>query len=183
LCSCAAIRSDRSTTSCDRSAISADRCSYRTSGADAPLASGLVPDTLLGGGAGGYAKVPEHHGGVAVAEVLRAAGVANLFCLPGGHLGAVTDGCAKHGIRLIGTRHEAAAVHMAEAWARCTGQTGVAGVTAGPGFTNSVTGLANSQAGGIPVVVLGGRTPWGLRGKGAVPAVDPEALGRAAAQW
>src|SRR5207248_7806460 len=97
-----------------------------------------MPQTLLEG-AGGYAAVPEHHGGVTIAEVLQGAGVGTLFCLPGGHLGAVTDGCGKAGLRIVGTRHESAAVHMAEAWARCTGETGVAGITAGPGFTNCVT--------------------------------------------
>lgn len=139
--------------------------------------------TLFGGGSGGYEKVPEHHGGVAIAEVLKGAGVDHLFCLPGGHIGPVTDGCSKAGIRIVGTRHESAAVHMAEAWARCTGRTGVAAVTAGPGFTNCVTGLANAQATGIPVTVLGGRTPLNLRGRGAVQDVDQSTVSRAVAKW
>jgi acetolactate synthase-1/2/3 large subunit len=141
-----------------------------------------TPETLLQG-AGGYASVPDHHGGVAIAEVLQGAGVGTLFCLPGGHLGAVTDGCGKAGMRIVGTRHESAAVHMAEAWARCTGETGVAGITAGPGFTNCVTGVANANAGGVPLVVFGGRTPLGLRGKGAVQDVDQEALARPITKW
>ena len=140
-------------------------------------------DTLFGGGSGGYAKVPDHHGGVAIAEVLTGAGVDHLFCLPGGHIGPVTDGCQKAGIRIVGTRHESAAVHMAEAWARCTGRTGVAAVTAGPGFTNCVTALANAQATGIPVTVLGGRTPLNLRGRGAVQDVDQSTVSRAVAKW
>ena len=140
-------------------------------------------DTLLGGGEGGYVKPPDHHGGVAVAEALRAAGVTHVFCLPGGHLAPVNDGCTKLGIEVIGTRHESAAVHMAEAWARCTGRTGVAAVTAGPGFTNCVTGLANAQSTGIPVVVLGGRTPLTLRGRGAVQDVDQESVARVVAKW
>ena len=142
-----------------------------------------MSDTLLGGGAGEYATMPPHHGGVAVAEVLAAAGVARLFCLPGGHIAPVTDGCREVGIDVITTRHESAAVHMAEAWARTTGQVGVAGVTAGPGFTNGVTGLANAQATGIPVAVLGGRTPLNLRGKGAVQDCDQETVARAVAKW
>ncbi|MBW3665374.1 MAG: thiamine pyrophosphate-binding protein [Actinobacteria bacterium] len=140
-------------------------------------------ETLLGGGDGGYQKVPEDHGGVAVARVLHAAGVRRLFCLPGGHIGPVTNGCAEVGIEVITTRHESAAIHMAEAWARTTGEVGVAAVTAGPGFTNGVTGLANAQATGIPVVVLGGRTPLGLRGKGAVQDADQESIARAVAKW
>lgn len=140
-------------------------------------------DTLLGGGDGGYAAVPAHHGGTVAGEVLAAAGVSHLFFLPGGHLAPVVHGCAAAGIRLVGTRHESAAVFMAEAWARCTGEVGVAGVTAGPGFTNAVTGIANSQATGIPTVVLGGRTPLSLRGKGAVQDCDQESVARAVAKW
>ena len=140
-------------------------------------------DTLLGGGSGGYAKVPAHHGGVVVAEALKAGGVDTLFFLPGGHVAPLINGCREVGIRVISTRHESAAVHMAEAYARTTGRTGVAAVTAGPGFTNSVTGIANAQATGVPVVVLGGRTPLALRGIGAVQDADQETVARAVAKW
>jgi acetolactate synthase-1/2/3 large subunit len=140
-------------------------------------------ETLLGGGEGGYASVPVHHGGTAVGEALAAAGVRTLFCLPGGHIAPVTNGCEAAGIRVLTTRHESAAVHMAEAWARTTGEVGVAAVTAGPGFTNGVTGLANAQSTGIPVAVLGGRTPLALRGKGAVQDCDQETVARAVAKW
>ncbi len=141
-----------------------------------------MPETMLEG-SGGFQGVPDHHGGVTVAECLQRAGVGTLFCLPGGHVAPVTDGCGRAGMRIVGTRHESAALHMAEAWARCTGEVGVAGITAGPGFTNCLTGLANAQAGGIPLVALGGRTPLGLRGKGAVQDVDQESLARAVAKW
>lgn len=140
-------------------------------------------DTLLGGGSGGYAAVPERHGGALIGRALAAAGTSHLFFLPGGHVAPVVQGCAAAGIELVGTRHESAAVFMAEAWARCTGRTGVAAVTAGPGFTNAVTGIANSQSTGIPTVVLGGRTPLGLRGKGAVQDCDQEAVARVVAKW
>lgn len=140
-------------------------------------------ETLLGGGAGGYAQVPDHHGGVAVAETLHAAGVRRIFCLPGGHVAPITDGCREVGIDVVTTRHESAAIHMAEAWARTTGEVGVAAVTAGPGFTNGVTGLANAQATGIPVVVLGGRTPLDLRGMGAVQDTPQEAVASTVAKW
>ena len=142
-----------------------------------------MSDTLLGGGDGGYAAVPDHHGGSVVGEVLAAAGTSHLFFLPGGHIAPVVQGCHDAGIGLVGTRHESAAVFMAEAWARCTGQTGVAAITAGPGFTNAVTGIANSQSTGIPTVVLGGRTPLALRGKGAVQDCDQESVARVVAKW
>ncbi len=142
-----------------------------------------MSDTLLGGGSGGYQKVPAHHGGTVVAEALHAAGVSPLFFLPGGHLAPVIDGCTAMGIDLVSVRHESSAVFMAEGWARCTGRTGVAGVTAGPGFTNAVTGIANSQSTGIPTLTLGGRTPLALRGKGAVQDCDQESVARAVAKW
>jgi len=140
-------------------------------------------ETLLGGGAGQYTKIPEHHGGVAIAEVLRAAGVTRIFGLPGGHVAALFNGCQDVGIEVLTTRHESAAVHMAEAWARTTGQVGVAAITAGPGFTNAVTGLANAERTGIPVVVFGGRTPLALRGKGAVQDADQHAVAAAVCKW
>ncbi|MDX1512005.1 MAG: thiamine pyrophosphate-binding protein, partial [Nitriliruptorales bacterium] len=119
-------------------------------------------ETLLGGGAGEYATIPAHHGGVAIAEVLAAAGIERIFGLPGGHIAALFQGCEALGIEVLTTRHESAAVHMAEAIARTTGRTGVAAITAGPGFTNAVTGLANAERTGIPVAVFGGRTPLSL---------------------
>lgn len=151
---------------------------------DQPIgAAAPASETLLGGGAGEYQRMPERHGGVAVAEALLASGVDTMFFLPGGHIAPVIDGCRQTGVRVISTRHESAAVHMAEAWARRTGQTGVAAVTAGPGFTNGVTGLANANATGIPVTVLGGRTPLALRGRGAVQDADQESIARAVAKW
>lgn len=145
--------------------------------------AGTPPETLLAEAAGEATVVPQDHGGVAVARALSDTGVDTLFFLPGGHIAPVVNGCARAGIRTVSTRHESGAVHMAEAWARCTGRTGVAAVTAGPGFTNAVTGLANAQATGIPVVVLGGRTPLRLRGRGAVQDAEQEAVARAVAKW
>jgi acetolactate synthase I/II/III large subunit len=140
-------------------------------------------ETLLAEAAGVATVVPADHTGLLVARVLADAGVETVFFLPGGHVAPVVNGCARAGIRTVSTRHESGAVHMAEAWARCTGRTGVAAVTAGPGFTNAVTGLANAQATGIPVTVLAGRTPLGLRGRGAVQDAEQEAVARAVAKW
>ncbi len=145
--------------------------------------AGTPADTLLAAAAETTTAVPDDHGGLAVARVLADAGVETVFFLPGGHIAPVVNGCARLGIRTVSTRHESGAVHMAEAWARCTGRTGVAAVTAGPGFTNAVTGLANAEATGIPVAVLGGRTPLALRGRGAVQDVEQEAVARVVAKW
>ena len=61
-----------------------------------------------------------------MAEALEQAGVDTVFFLSGGHMAPVVNGGEGRGIRGISTRHESAAVHMAEAWARCSGRTGVA---------------------------------------------------------
>lgn len=98
-------------------------------------------------------------GGEMVARMLEREGVRNVFALVGGHLDPILQGCVNHGIRIIDTRHEQAAGHMADGWARATGRPGVAIVTAGPGVTDVVTAVANAYVDAIPMVVLGGRSP------------------------
>lgn len=96
------------------------------------------------------------HGGLMAARVLKAEGVKYLFGLCGGHTNPLYDGCLAEGIKIIDTRHEQAAVHMAEGWALTTGQPGVCAFTAGPGVTNAVTGMVNASESQVPVVVFGG---------------------------
>ncbi|MEE8346108.1 MAG: thiamine pyrophosphate-binding protein, partial [Dehalococcoidia bacterium] len=69
----------------------------------------------------------------------------------------IFQACHDHGIRIIDTRHEQAAGHMADAWARTTGRPGVAIVTAGPGVTDIVTAVANAHMDCVPMLVVGGR--------------------------
>lgn len=95
-------------------------------------------------------------GGALLARTLRAAGVEEAFSLHGGHLDAFLIACADHGIRLTDTRHEASAGHAAEAYARATGRIGVAVVTAGPGFTNAYTAMANAYLDRMPVLFIVG---------------------------
>ena len=73
------------------------------------------------------------HGGQVLARALRASGVDTAFTLTGGHVIAILDGLVQEGIRVVDLRHEQAVVHAAEAYARLTGQLGLAVVTAGPG--------------------------------------------------
>src|SRR2546429_2692748 len=75
----------------------------------------------------------ELSGGDLVARVLAQAGVSHVFTLCGGHILPIYDGCLREGIRVIDLRHEQAAAHAADAWARLTRNLGVAIVTAGPG--------------------------------------------------
>jgi acetolactate synthase I/II/III large subunit len=103
-------------------------------------------------------------GGELVARVLKQAGVGHVFTLCGGHILPIYDGCLNEGIRVIDTRHEQAAAHAADAYARLTRNIGVALVTAGPGVTDAVTGVANAFSARSPVVLIGGAAPLGLRG-------------------
>ncbi len=98
-------------------------------------------------------------GGEMVARVLETAGVRELFTLHGGHLDPILEACDRHGFRIIDVRHEQAAGHMADGWARTTGRVGVCAVTAGPGTTDAVTAVANAYLDCVPMLVLGGRSP------------------------
>ena len=99
----------------------------------------------------------KYNGGALVAEVLKKEGVRYVFGIPGGHIYPMMEACAARGIPFIGVRHEMNAAFMAEGWALTTGMPGVCTGTAGPGFTNLITGLANSSNGGIPIFCLAGK--------------------------
>ena len=96
-------------------------------------------------------------GGSLVAQVLKNDGIEHLFGIVGGHVYPIFEGCAEKGIRVIDVRHEESAAHMAEGWALATGKPGVCIGTAGPGFTNTLTGIANSFLGSTPLLAIGGR--------------------------
>jgi acetolactate synthase-1/2/3 large subunit len=97
------------------------------------------------------------HGGQVIARALKNEGVDTLFTLTGGHIVPILDGCVQEGIRVVDLRHEQAVAHAAEAYGRLTGKLGVAAVTAGPGVTDAVTGVANAYFAGTPMLLLGGR--------------------------
>ena len=115
-------------------------------------------------------------GGELVARVLKQAGVGHVFTLCGGHILPIYDGCVKDGIGVIDVRHEQAAAHAADAYARLTRHVGVAIVTAGPGVTDAVTGVANAYAARSPLLLIGGAAPLGLRGLGALQEMEQVAL-------
>lgn len=95
--------------------------------------------------------------GEIIGRTLKAQGVKHMFGLLGGHIDPIFQGCRRNDIRVIDTRHEAAAGHMAEAWARTTGEPAVAVVTAGPGVANIVTAVANAFIDNVPMIIIGGR--------------------------
>jgi acetolactate synthase-1/2/3 large subunit len=115
-------------------------------------------------------------GGGLVARVLKQAGVGHVFTLCGGHILPIYDGCLQEGIGVIDVRHEQAAAHAADAYARLTRNVGVAIVTAGPGVTDAVTGVANAHAARSPLLLIGGAAPLGLRGRGALQEMEQVAL-------
>ena len=113
------------------------------------------------------------HGGKILARALKQAGVECVFTLSGGHIMPLYDGCIDEGIRLIDVRHEQAAVHAADAWARCNpGRVGVAAITAGPGVTDGVTGVANAWRANSPILVIGGQGPFGNLRRGSLQEMD-----------
>jgi acetolactate synthase-1/2/3 large subunit len=98
---------------------------------------------------------------------LAAAGVTRIFSLSGNQIMPVYDACFDAGIEIIHTRHEAAAVFMAEAYAQLTGEVGVAMVTAGGGAANAMGGLFTAWESDTPVLLLTGDSPVGQDGRGA----------------
>jgi acetolactate synthase-1/2/3 large subunit len=115
-------------------------------------------------------------GGELVAKVLKQAGVDHVFTLCGGHILPIYDGCLTEGVRVIDVRHEQAAAHAADAYARLRRGLGAALVTAGPGVTDAVTGVANAFAARSPLLLIGGAAPLGLRGLGALQEMEQVAL-------
>ena len=124
------------------------------------------------------------HGGKLVAKVLKAAGVDCVFTLSGGHVMGIYDGCLDEGIEVVDVRHEQAAVHAADAWARLhPGKVGVAFLTAGPGVTDGVTGVANAWRANSPILVIGGQGPFRHTRRGSLQEMDHVALIKPISKW
>ena len=121
---------------------------------------------------------PELHSDMAagvIARFLKARGVDRVFALCGGHIMPIWMRCDAEGIRIIDVRDERAAVYMAHAHSELTGQLGVALVTAGPGMTNAMTGIANAHTSRASVLVLSGGPPRPQENRGALqdmPHID-----------
>lgn len=96
-------------------------------------------------------------GGHLVARALKAEGIDVIFTLCGGHIIDIYDGCVDEGIDVVDVRHEQVAAHAADGYARVTGRPGCAVVTAGPGTTDAVTGVANAFRAESPMLLIGGQ--------------------------
>jgi acetolactate synthase-1/2/3 large subunit len=114
-----------------------------------------------------------------VVSCLRDEGVKHIFGYPGGAVLNIYDEIYKQNdFKHILVRHEQAAVHAADAYARATGEVGVAIVTSGPGATNAVTGIATAYMDSIPMVVITGQVPTAAIGQDAFQEVDTVGITR-----
>ncbi|TLN26678.1 biosynthetic-type acetolactate synthase large subunit [bacterium] len=111
-------------------------------------------------------------------ECLKKEGVETIFGYPGGVVLNVYDVLYSSEINHILVRHEQAAVHAADGFARATGKVGVALVTSGPGATNTITGLATAYMDSIPMVVIAGQVPTSLIGNDAFQEADTVGITR-----
>lgn len=123
------------------------------------------------------------HGGQIIARALRNEGVDTLFTLTGGHIVPILDGCLLEGIKIVDVRHEQTAAHAAEAYTRLTGRLGVAAVTAGPGVTDTITGVATAYHGSTPMLVIGGRHLIRQELRGGLQEMDHTRLFHSITNW
>ena len=128
-------------------------------------------------------------GAKALMRALQAEGVKTIFGYPGGAIMPVYDAlydytrgekkCFEH----ILVRHEQAATHAAEGYARVSGEVGVALVTSGPGVTNTLTGIADAMMDSTPIVVIAGQVPIGALGTDAFQEVDLVGVSQPISKW
>jgi acetolactate synthase-1/2/3 large subunit len=112
--------------------------------------------------------IGEQSAAAVIARFLKARGVKRVYALCGGHIMPLWMRLDAEGIRIVDVRDERAAVYMAHAEAQLTGTLGVALVTAGPGVTNAMTGMANAHVAKVPVLVLSGLPPTAQENRGAL---------------
>ena len=125
--------------------------------------------------------LPQQSGSEVLLRALRDQGVEVIFGYPGGAVLPIYDAIfQQNSIRHILVRHEQAAVHAAEGYARSTGKVGVVLVTSGPGATNAVTGLVDALMDSIPIVCLTGQVPTHLIGNDAFQEADTTGITRPA---
>jgi len=133
--------------------------------ASAAAASGQHPEEL--------------NGAEIMVRALQAEGVKQIWGYPGGAVLYIYDALYKQDtIQHVLVRHEQAAVHAADGYARATGEVGVALVTSGPGLTNAVTGIATAYTDSIPLVVISGQVPLSMIGSDAFQECDTVGITR-----
>ncbi|RZK96897.1 MAG: thiamine pyrophosphate-binding protein, partial [Methylobacterium sp.] len=118
-----------------------------------------------------------------IARLLAARGVPRVFALCGGHIMPIWMALDAAGIAIVDVRDERAAVHMSQAHAELTGELGVALVTAGPGLTNAITGIANAHVSRAPVLVISGGSPRAQENRGGLQDLDATQLVRSITRY
>ena len=119
------------------------------------------------------------NGSEMIIHALKNEGVKVVFGYPGGAALNIYDEIYKQNFfEHILTRHEQAAIHAADGYARASGEVGVAIVTSGPGFTNAVTGIATAYMDSIPLVIISGQVPTTLIGTDAFQEIDAVGISR-----
>jgi acetolactate synthase-1/2/3 large subunit len=134
---------------------------------------------LASAAAASSANVQELRGGEILVKALQAEGVKYIWGYPGGAVLHIYDAFYKQDtIQHVLVRHEQAAVHAADGYARATGEVGVALVTSGPGVTNAVTGIATAYMDSIPMVIITGQVPTAAIGLDAFQECDTVGITR-----
>ena len=125
-----------------------------------------------------HARSGEMTVAAAIAQFIHSQHVSRVYTLPGSHVKPICSELSLRGIRIVSTRHECSAIHMAHAEASLTGRIGVAVVTTGPGLTNAVTGIASAFVARTPMLVLSARVPDLQAGMGALEEIPQADLVR-----
>jgi thiamine pyrophosphate-dependent acetolactate synthase large subunit-like protein len=129
------------------------------------------------------ATVAQLTGSEILAKALRNEGVDDLFFLMGGPMLLAEASCIKEGIRPIDARHEQAAAFMAQAYSRLLNKPSVCMAASGPGVTNLITGIANAYVDCVPVVAIGGSSPFKAYGQQVFQEIDQLAMMKPCTKW
>jgi len=122
-------------------------------------------------------------GGYLVAKTLHELGVREIFSLGGGHINPIYNACLDLGIRIIDTHHEQGAAMAADAYGRVSRKPGVCLVTAGPGFTNALTGVAGAYMSNAPFIIISGRSGVEENDKLSLQEIDQQAIAAPVTKW
>lgn len=122
-------------------------------------------------------------GGYLLSETLLDLGARDVFTLGGGHINPVYRACTDLGVRLVDTHHEQGAAMAADAYGRLTRTPGVCLVTAGPGLTNALTGIAGSYLANSPLLVISGRSGVEENDRMSLQEIDQESVVRPVTKW
>ena len=123
------------------------------------------------------------NGGWLTAKTLYDFGIRNIFSLGGGHINPIYDACVDLGIRIIDTHHEQGAAMAADAYGRSKRRPAVCLVTAGPGLTNALTGIAGSYLSNSPLIIISGRSGIEENDRNPLQEIDQQAIVTPITKW